>query len=140
MNAHDSIFADADYGIQGPRGALDGENESTSDKTVEPSVDARLVYETDLLMGIPVPLDNADPPLPPPQQSNTPVVTMHDVAWYRDNNAARNDISLPIVEHEWYFKSPSGDIWRNGSNPTREISRLDMKTVVWEDMLARLLL
>jgi hypothetical protein len=46
---------------------------------------------------------------------------MHDVAWYRDNNAARNDISLPIVEHEWYFKSPSGDIW-HGSNSTHEKS------------------
>jgi hypothetical protein len=142
MNAHDSIFADADDGIQGPRGAVDGENESTGDKTVEPSVDARLVYETDLLLGIPVPpvpLDNENPPLSPPQQSNTPVVTMHDVAWYRDNNAARNDISLPIVEHEWYFKSPSGDIW-HGSNATREISRLDMKKVVWEDMPLCLLL
>jgi hypothetical protein len=104
MNARDPIFADANDGIQGPPSAVDGENESTGDKTVEPSSDARLVYETDLLMGIPVPLDNANPPLPPPQQSNTPVVvTMHDVAWYRDNNAARNDISLNIVEHEWYL-------------------------------------
>jgi Transposase IS4 len=56
----------------------------------------------------------------------TTLSTEHGVDWYKDDVATRDDIIGPLVEREWHFRTHSGDIWCDGSDPGRHVSRLDV--------------
>jgi Transposase IS4 len=104
-----------------------GQNDSLDDDTVEPERDARDVYG-DLGSNDPfahvAPAANAPPP--PAHDPNTAVATAHGVDWYKDDFATRNDMISPVVAREWHCKTLVGNVWRDGCDPTRQVSRLDI--------------
>jgi Transposase IS4 len=106
---------------------------STGSETEVPSVDARDVYAG---------LDGGAPLVPPVIHvlaGTTPVATEHGVDWYKDDVATRDDITGPLVEREWHFGMHSGNIWSDGSDPGRQVSRFDVFLQLFPPLQLRLI-